>query len=175
MNSIRIHHATRDDLAELQSLCVSVYSEVFGSHWNDGGLEWYNERVYGAEQLTKDLTSPNIVYSILYLDETPVAFMKLKLSSSLGGANRKDTLELQKLYVAPAAKARGLGKQLMELALSKARELGKKTVRLEVLDTNYPAISFYRMFGFETISKTRLDIPYFKDELRGMLIMEHVL
>ncbi|HZY80330.1 MAG TPA: GNAT family N-acetyltransferase [Cyclobacteriaceae bacterium] len=165
--STRIHAATLDDLPVLQPLCISLYTLSFGDHWNEGGLAWYTELVYGTEQLTKDLTSHKVNYFMLSIDDVPHAFMKLK--------QRGENMEIQKLYVRPDQKGKGLGKRLMNLALSKASELGKKMVWLEVLDTNYDAIGFYEQFGFKTARKIRLDIPYFKDELRGMLIMELVL
>tara|TARA_B100000809_G_C14980294_1_gene474259 strand:+ start:259 stop:417 length:159 start_codon:yes stop_codon:yes gene_type:complete len=39
---------------------------------------------------------------------------------------------------------------------------------LSVIDTNKTAIAFYEKLGFKFHSKTILDVPYFKKELKGM-------
>ena len=62
----------------------------------------------------------------------------------------------------------GIGKLTVDEILKKAKEFGKKILFLCVLDTNKDAITFYEKLGFKFHSKTILDIPYFKDELKDM-------
>jgi ribosomal protein S18 acetylase RimI-like enzyme len=52
------------------------------------------------------------------------------------------------IYVAPAARGRGVGTALMESVVSFARSRGSRCVWLETQANNYPAIQFYRRFGF---------------------------
>jgi ribosomal protein S18 acetylase RimI-like enzyme len=49
-----------------------------------------------------------------------------------------------------------------------ADKLGTDLIWLAVMDTNTSAITFYENIGFTFFDKTRLELPYFKDELRGM-------
>jgi len=58
------------------------------------------------------------------------------------------TCELRKMYILPNQRGQGLGKQLMEFALSKAREMGFKRVVLETASPLKEAIGLYRRFGF---------------------------
>jgi ribosomal protein S18 acetylase RimI-like enzyme len=51
--------------------------------------------------------------------------------------------------VRPADRRRGLGVALMEGVLAEARERGLRTVRLEVIDRNEPAIRLYEGLKFE--------------------------
>jgi len=44
----------------------------------------------------------------------------------------------------------------------------KEIIWLVVIDTNTHAIEFYKKLGFEIHSRTILDIPYFKEALKGM-------
>jgi len=50
--------------------------------------------------------------------------------------------------VADDYQGRGLGKVLMQALLAKAREIGKKRLRLSVCEANEAAISLYRKMGF---------------------------
>ena len=52
--------------------------------------------------------------------------------------------------------------------LGKKQKGEKKIIWLVVIDTNINAIEFYKKIGFEIHSRTILDIPYFKEALKGM-------
>ena len=56
---------------------------------------------------------------------------------------------VQDMYVAPAMRGRGLGRELMEAVIRRSRERGGRYVKLSVYDGNEAAIGFYRSLGFE--------------------------
>jgi putative acetyltransferase len=59
------------------------------------------------------------------------------------------TCELRKMYVLPDYRGKGLGKSLMEFALTKAKEMGFKRVVLETASPLKEAIGLYKRFGFQ--------------------------
>ena len=59
------------------------------------------------------------------------------------------TLWVWEFHVAESHRRRGIGRQLMEAVVEKARQTGFRVVGLETQSTNIPAISFYRAVGFE--------------------------
>jgi ribosomal protein S18 acetylase RimI-like enzyme len=60
-----------------------------------------------------------------------------------------NTLWVWEFHVAGSHRRRGIGRQLMEAVVVKARQGGFRVVGLETQSTNIPAISFYRAVGFE--------------------------
>ena len=56
---------------------------------------------------------------------------------------------VQDMYVAPAMRGRGLGRELMEAVVRRSRERGGRYVKLSVYDGNEEAIGFYLSLGFE--------------------------
>lgn len=58
------------------------------------------------------------------------------------------TCELVKLYLAPAARGKGVGKILMEKCIATAREMGYKKIYLETMPELTVAIPMYEKFGF---------------------------
>jgi len=56
--------------------------------------------------------------------------------------------EILTLAVAPAARGRGLGRGLLQAAIARARELGAKTMFLEVGADNPAALALYAGLGF---------------------------
>jgi ribosomal-protein-alanine N-acetyltransferase len=56
--------------------------------------------------------------------------------------------ELENIVVAPAARSKGLGRQLLEAFLAAARNTGSQSVFLEVRESNAPAHRLYETAGF---------------------------
>jgi GNAT superfamily N-acetyltransferase len=66
----------------------------------------------------------------------------------------EDVCELQKMYFLPAARGRGVGRQLIQQVLDAARRAGFARCYLETMDTMQAAMSLYARFEF-----ARLDAP----------------
>ncbi len=60
----------------------------------------------------------------------------------------KATCELRKMYLRSSYRSKGLGKLLLEDALSKARQMGFKRMTLETASVLKEAISLYKSYGF---------------------------
>ncbi len=60
----------------------------------------------------------------------------------------KQTCELRKMYLHSTYRGKGLGKFLLDSALSEARQLGFKRIILETASVLKEAISLYESYGF---------------------------
>lgn len=58
------------------------------------------------------------------------------------------TCELRKMYLHASYRGKGLGKMLLEDALSKARQIGFKRMTLETASVLKEAIGLYKSYGF---------------------------
>jgi diamine N-acetyltransferase len=162
-----IRLVTFADLELLHKICCEAYSQNFYNHWEPGGLEYYLKKSFGYDVLTAELNDKGIQYYVAFLGNEPVAFMKLNLLPNLTGQNMDTDIELDKIYILPQCKGMKIGKKLIDLAFDIAEKNGKEIIWLSVIDTNKGAISFYEKMGFQFHSGTRLDYPYFKEELKG--------
>ncbi len=77
--------------------------------------------------------------------------------------------EMKRLYVRPAWRGRGLGKQLAMLALEFAGEAGYRRMVLDTLPHLEAAKSMYARMGFGEMA------PYYHNPLPGVVYMEKLL
>lgn len=63
----------------------------------------------------------------------------------------EDTIELVKMYLAAKARGKGIGYQLLDKSVNKAREFGFSKVYIESLPVLKPALSLYEKYGFKYI------------------------
>ena len=163
---MKLKKAFIKDIIELKKICIDAYSLNFHDHWNEGGLEWYLDNEFNDQRLAKDLVDKNTEYYFIEHQEKKVGFIKTKINISLDFI--ANSVELEKIYVLPECKGMGIGKLALNDIIQKTKNNGKKSVFLCVIDTNKNAIAFYEKLGFKFHSKTTLDVPYFKEELKGM-------
>jgi|TARA_R110002074_G_scaffold106578_2_gene230259 ribosomal protein S18 acetylase RimI-like enzyme len=162
-----LKRASIKDITELKKICVEAYSQNFHNHWNEGGLEWYLEREFNEERLKTDLEDGFTDYYFIIHNEQEVGFVKLK-KNSLPGLPTEKGVEIEKIYVLPSYKGMGIGKSVLNEITKKTKQSGNRILFLCVIEMNKDAIAFYEKLGFRFHSKTSLDIPYFKEELKGM-------
>ena len=65
--------------------------------------------------------------------------------------------EIKRLYVAPAARGRGLGRILVERIVAEARQLGYRSLLLDTLPFMRQAQSLYLSMGFQPTSAYRFN------------------
>ena len=68
--------------------------------------------------------------------------------SSCSSPIRPGVCELNRMYVAPEARGRGVGRGLCEGLIARARELGYREIRLDALNERVEAVPLYRKLGF---------------------------
>jgi ribosomal protein S18 acetylase RimI-like enzyme len=81
----------------------------------------------------------------------PVGYAVLAPSDLPGPDRTPDEPEVKRIYLLNRFQGSGLGRQLMALAIERARALGARWLLLGVYSENASAIAFYRRLGFETI------------------------
>lgn len=59
--------------------------------------------------------------------------------------------ELKRMYVKPNFQRKGIGKELLRLSLSFAKNAGYEKARLDTLNTMQPAMNLYKENGFKEI------------------------
>lgn len=161
-----------EQAAELSALCRRIYPPYYTYLWDDAG-EWYVEHVYNEAQLRTELEDTNVRYYFAVLNDAPVGYLKLKLSSDLNG--EPGGFEVERIYFGREAAGRGFGTQVMEHAFALARQLDRRYVWLHVMDSSADSIAFYRKLEFEPVGETGLPYERMKPPFRRMIQMRKAL
>ncbi|MEL6867279.1 MAG: GNAT family N-acetyltransferase [Bacteroidota bacterium] len=153
---------------QLQALCRVAYTQHFANHWEADGLELYLENQFGTSRLDADLRDPKVGYYFIYSNQQAAGFLKIQGHAALEGQEDLNCSELEKIYLLKEFAGQGLGKQALQQIITILRQQEVDLLFLCVIDTNLTAIAFYQKLGFQFHSKTILDVPSFKEELKGM-------
>lgn len=164
---MKLRKASLSNLLELQSICKKAYAQHFGDHWVDNGLELHLEYQYGTKRLEAELVDKEVDYFFIQQNGLAIGFIKVNYQSSTVLSNL-DNSELEKIYILPSFSGKGIGRKAMNQVIKKIRTKRKEMLFLCVIDTNIAAIAFYKKLGFEFHSKTRINAPFFREELKGM-------
>ncbi|TKC12154.1 GNAT family N-acetyltransferase [Pedobacter polaris] len=128
----------KDD-AEIGQLIKTVLAEFKA---NKPGTAYFDESTNHLSTLFKD---PKSAYWVI--EEEGKIIGGGGIYPTLGLP--EDTCELVKLYLYPAARGKGFGKDLINKCLEKARELGYQNIYLESMPELNQAVSLYEKLGFE--------------------------
>lgn len=165
---MQLEKVTPEEIDELQAICIEAYTKNFAHHWNGDGLNIYLEAQFNKQRIKRDINNPTLNYYFIKVNNQPVGFIKLNLNVSFDNYAPNEVAELEKMYVLPKMKGQGIGKKVLMEIIQQVKGLEKQVFFLCVIDTNTPAIKFYEKLGFQYHSKTRLEVPLFKEELKGM-------
>ena len=137
-----------EDIDELRRLSIQTYHETFRRSIHR--KIWRN--ICGVhltgKKLCRELSDKNSMFFFLLSGEKLAGYLKVNEAPSQTDVNDPASLEIERIYVSGEFQGEGLGRYLMEQAISMAVERKKKYVWLGVWEKNEKAIRFYKRNGF---------------------------
>lgn len=151
---VRIVPVTPDNTRHLDGArtLMREYAEELGVDLEFQDFERELEELPGAYAL------PGGTLLLALIDETIAGCCALRAIVDIDYSN---AAEMKRLYVRPAFRHFGLGRELAEAVLAAAQHLGYDCVVLDTLDDMEAARSLYEELGFEEIE------PYYHNPLAG--------
>lgn len=147
MEEICITEATPELIPVIQCLAAQSYPVAYaGIHSEEQNL-YMMEQMYNTESLQRQMTVEHSCFLLLYVESQPVGYCAYKIHKT-----QPDTLYIDKLYILPSYKGKGLGRRLVERVKEVAQNLYPQgySIRLDVNRTN-SATSFYEHLGFRIL------------------------
>ncbi|AFS79771.1 acetyltransferase, GNAT family [Gottschalkia acidurici 9a] len=140
--------------------------------------------------------SNNSVYGLIGLETGGSRYVELKLKElkkvfgTLGGIWRyigykcyrlahnhssDSEVHIDPIAVAKEAQGKGIGSKLLDAAFNYAKNIGKRTIVLEVVDTNPRAKKLYERVGFTVIDQDNFGIITYKAGFKSVINMKKEL
>lgn len=132
--------APADD-EQIAAIIRQVLAEFDATGWgtSDGDAE--------VDDLSAYYDQPGAAY---YIGEIDGAMVGGGGYAPLAGAG-PEVVEIQKMYLLPASRGRGIGRMILTRAMAEIRALPYRTVYLESMGTMHAAHALYASFGFRPI------------------------
>ncbi|SFK68116.1 Ribosomal protein S18 acetylase RimI [Lachnospiraceae bacterium KH1T2] len=142
------------NLKELQGICRKTFSETFAEQNTEEDMNKYLDETYNDDVLSKEISDKDSKIFLAYDDNGEVlGYLKVNRGSAQTEKGYEGSLEIQRIYIAKAAKGQGIGSKFMELAENQAREWKLSYIWLGVWEFNYQAQKFYKGKGFTRFSE----------------------
>ncbi|HNU87178.1 MAG TPA: GNAT family N-acetyltransferase [Ferruginibacter sp.] len=115
---------------------------------NKPGTVYYDET---TDQLYEVFKTANSIYYVAELNGGIVGGSGIYPTTGLP----EGTCELVKFYLSPAARGKGIGKELLQKCIAAAKEMGYKKMYLETMPELTIAIPMYEKYGFTYLSSAQ--------------------
>jgi len=140
--NVKHRPAQNNDIPQIKKLIYAIRLE-YGLPYDESGadhelndIEAHYEKGYFGVILDE---SQHVIGTFALLHESPTQ------------------CEIQKMYLTPAMRGKGLGKWMLHFLLDKAKADGYQTIRLETANSLKVAQALYRKNGFEEIKDDSLN------------------
>ncbi len=148
LHSIKISIVDESYIPVIQQIAHETWRPTYGNLLTEEQSVFMLAMMYSEEALKSQFS--NCIFQILYFNDKPVGFSCLEFFNI-------DYSKLHKIYFLPETQGRGLGKVMIDEVAEKARELGSKSLILNV-NRNNKAQFFYEKLGFKIIKEEDIDI-----------------
>ena len=150
-----IHPATLDDLPEIRAM-LAEYADSLGIDLS------FQDFAREVRDLPGDYGPPSGALLVAHGETAALGMVAMRRR----GAGR---VEMKRLFVRPAARRTGLGRQLVEAIITEARRDGYREMCLDTLPSMGDAQRLYERLGFHDVA------PYYDSPVAGTRYMSRAL
>jgi len=138
------------DISEIIDLAERMWLPAFSPYFSETELYSLFNGMYNSEKILAAIQNPSYEFYIVEnLQHMRVGYFATYKTI--------EYLKLDKIYVAPELKGRGIGKWMYNEIIEQARQNNFRKILLNVNRRNRPAINFYKKLGFKVVKEE--DIP----------------
>lgn len=143
---------TDENFTSIREIAKEVWPIAYGTILSREQLDYMMEMMYSVTSLQQQANEKGNHFILAMENEIPVGFAAYEFNY-----NKKPKTKIHKIYILPNHQAKGIGKQLMDFIINKAKERHQKALILNVNKKNI-AIRFYERIGFTISFEEVIDI-----------------
>ena len=150
---VEIKKVTEKELAEIKEISIKTFCETFAKDNTPEDTQKYIDTNFTNEQMLKEINTKGSLFFIAYLNNKPVAYLKINTGDAQTEKQGNDSMEIQRIYVLSECKGKRIGSLLMKIAEEEAVKAKCKRIWLGVWEHNNGAIIFYEKKGYKRFSE----------------------
>lgn len=170
--SLLIRKAVGTDAETISNLGKKAFTHAFGYLLSDISLRKYLNKVYGIERISASLAKKSNTFWIAEMENTTVAFLKMRWNLGLDKNFSETEANLEHLYVNPDYTGNGIGETILKRALKETTERNTKKIWLKVFPEGPDSLRFFIKQGFSLHGKFLY--PFDDFELEYNVLVKHV-
>lgn len=155
---IRIIQPKTEHAHILADIGSRSFIESHGHSASEKDIQNYVSVHFNEQVFEKEIADPNNIYHLVFVNEVPVAYSKLRLNTRMPGIKERQVCKLDRLYVLKEVYDKGIGKNLFDVNVNYAKVHEQKGMWLFVWTENHRAIRFYEKQGFVNAGDTSFKI-----------------
>jgi ribosomal protein S18 acetylase RimI-like enzyme len=150
--AVVIRRATLEDAVALSEFGAHTFFESFAADNTADDMQTHLATAWAPALQRAELLDPAFE-TFLACDRSGAlaGFAQLRAGPPPGCVRSENTIELLRFYVDKPWHGRGLARDLMNVAMNRARQQGARALWLGVWERNERAKAFYRKCGFERV------------------------
>lgn len=149
---ISIQKNTDSNYTSIRTIAKEVWPIAYGAILSREQLDYMMEMMYSVPSLQKQSGEKGNHFILATENDIPVGFAAYEFNY-----NKKPKTKIHKIYILPNQQGKGIGKELIDFIINKAKERHQKTLILNVNKKNI-AIRFYERIGFTISFEEVIDI-----------------
>lgn len=145
------------DFACLRELAGRIWRQHFPAIISAAQIDYMLTDRFSDEALRNYTRAADRWLEVMRVSGTPVGYCGYELASKCGDEEAA-AMKLGQLYLLASHRGMGLGRFMLDHVESRARDLGRDVIWLQVNKRNHGAIEFYRAMGFVVAREAVVDI-----------------
>jgi len=146
------------DVPVLRHLAGTIWRHHYAGIISAAQVDFMLAGRFSDEALQGQLRAADRWLELLRVGGQPVGYCGFELAGMDGDEHSQAALKLGQLYVVASHRGMGLGRFMLGHVEGRARELGRRTLWLQVNKKNTGSIGFYRAAGFEVVREAVFEI-----------------
>lgn len=147
-SNCRFHHCTAKDIQEVRAIGIKTFSESYGRLNTEKDMRSYLSKAFSYERMKTELENKESSFYLLKRGKDVLGYIKINFGASRTGHNKKNCVELERMYLLKEHQGKGLGRLLLKKTMEIAAENKIDCTWLGVWSKNPDAIRFYEKNGF---------------------------
>ncbi|WP_105382355.1 GNAT family N-acetyltransferase [Neorhizobium alkalisoli] len=154
-----IRKASAADVDVLAVIGPAAYAASYGYLWNDGSRFAEHLVTFGSQAFEEFLARADTELWVAQMGGSIVGFLSMIIGSPNPISQEPNGAEIPRIYLLPQAQGSGLGRQLLEAAVTEARERGVGHIWLDVMASADRAKAAYLKWGFSVLGTRMFSKP----------------